>query len=533
MDADVIVIGAGLAGLQSARRLEAGGRTVMVVEAEDAVGGRVRTDVIDGFRCDRGFQLLNPAYPAVQRCIDVDALGLQRFGVGAIVRTGGRTVTLAHPLRHPRHLLATRDERAHPRVRPPRARPLARADAAARPHRVARAHATRRSVRRSTTAALTGRLRRDVLDTFLAGVLADSTGASSANYVRLLLRSFALGVPGLPREGMQALPEQLAAALAAPVRLRTAARDLRETADGVQVMTDAGAIRARAAVVAVGPQDVAGLSPLAAPDTHGLTTWWFRATGQPRTGPFLLLDASRPGGGPAGPIWNTAVISEVAPSYAPRGQHLVQATTLLDRPDGRASEADVRRDLARLFRTSTRRLGGARAPCRAARRAGAATGSDRSRTRVDGGARARHGRPSRDGIDPGRAGRRRSRGSSRGAPPQRAQLMQVVASGRASSRSGAIGPPHTAQMPSSPAESRAAAASIAASAATSVCRSPSSLDHSDDSETPSGSCSSSSCCRSRMLRSSASSRSTSASAATSSARRSAMPSARLPVTAHT
>lgn len=354
MDADVIVIGAGLAGLQSARRLEAGGRTVMVVEAEDAVGGRVRTDAIDGFRCDRGFQLLNPAYPAVQRRIDVDALGLQRFGVGAIVRTGGRTVTLAHPLRHPRHLLATATSGLTPasdllalaRWLGPtllRARTASRAP-------------TDRTLRASfDEAALTGRLRRDVLDTFLAGVLADSTGASSANYVRLLLRSFALGVPGLPREGMQALPEQLAAALAAPVRLRTAARDLRETADGVQVMTDAGAIRARAAVVAVGPQDVAGLSPLAAPDTHGLTTWWFRATGQPRTGPFLLLDASRPGGGPAGPIWNTAVISEVAPSYAPRGQHLVQATTLLDRPDGRASEADVRRDLARLFRTSTRR----------------------------------------------------------------------------------------------------------------------------------------------------------------------------------
>ena len=348
------MIGAGLAGLQSARRLEASGRTVLVVEAEDAVGGRVRTDVIDGFRCDRGFQLLNPAYPALQRWIDVDALRLQRFGVGAIVRTGVRTTTLAHPLRHPRHLLATVTSALTPAsdllalarwVGPT----LLRASTASR--------ATSDETLRASfdEAGLTGRLRRDVLDTFLAGVLVDSTGASSANYVRLLLRSFALGAPGLPVEGMQALPEQLAASLAGPVRLRTAARDIRETEGGVQVTTDVGAIRARAAVVAVGPQHVAGLSPLAAPETHGLTTWWFRATGQPRTGPFLLLDASRPGGGPAGPIWPTAVISEVAPSYAPRGQHLVQATTLLDRPDGRASEADVRRDLARLFCTSTRR----------------------------------------------------------------------------------------------------------------------------------------------------------------------------------
>src|SRR5690606_33269818 len=68
---------------------------------------------------------------------------------------------------------------------------------------------------------------------------------------------------------------------------------------------------------------------------------------------FLVLDASRPGGGPAGPVWNTAVVSEVAPSYAPAGRHLIQATTLLDRPDGRADEHAVRRDLERLYGVST------------------------------------------------------------------------------------------------------------------------------------------------------------------------------------
>ncbi|NLF90390.1 MAG: NAD(P)-binding protein, partial [Corynebacterium marinum] len=64
MDADVIVIGAGLAGLQAARRLQDNGLTVTVLEGSDAVGGRVRTDRVDGFLVDRGFQILNPAYPA-------------------------------------------------------------------------------------------------------------------------------------------------------------------------------------------------------------------------------------------------------------------------------------------------------------------------------------------------------------------------------------------------------------------------------------------------------------------------------------
>ncbi|SDR76005.1 flavin monoamine oxidase family protein [Agrococcus carbonis] len=354
MDADVIVIGAGIAGLQTARRLEAGGRSVLVLEAEDAVGGRIRTDRVDGFLVDRGFQVLNPAYPAVRRWIDVPELGIQRFGVGAIVRSGDRTTRLAHPARHPQHLLSTVTSGI---VAPRDALALARwlgptlLDA-----RVASRAEHDETLRASLDrAGLTGPLRRDVLDTFLAGVLADADGATSANYARLLLRAFALGAPGLPRAGMQALPEQLAAGLAAPVRLGTAARELRERTDAVEVVTDTGRLRARAAVVAVGPQHVGDLTSLPTPETHGLTTWWFRATGRPRTGPFLVLDASRPGGGPAGPVQHTAAISEAAPSYAPAGRALVEATTLLDRSGEHAGEEDVRRDLARLYGTSTRR----------------------------------------------------------------------------------------------------------------------------------------------------------------------------------
>ncbi|MBD3752063.1 MAG: FAD-dependent oxidoreductase, partial [Micrococcales bacterium] len=98
---DVVVIGAGLAGLRAAITLGHAGRDVLVLEAADAVGGRQRTDVVDGFLLDRGFQVLNPAYPAVRRWIDVQALRLKPFPVGVHVRREHGVEALADPRRHP------------------------------------------------------------------------------------------------------------------------------------------------------------------------------------------------------------------------------------------------------------------------------------------------------------------------------------------------------------------------------------------------------------------------------------------------
>ncbi|MGL5929987.1 MAG: FAD-dependent oxidoreductase, partial [Dermatophilaceae bacterium] len=107
MDADVVVIGAGLAGLACADRLATAGRAVVVLEREPVVGGRQRTDEVDGFLLDRGFQVLNPAYPAVRRRVDVAALELHTFGAGVLVRRASGLVELAHPLRHPGRVPAT------------------------------------------------------------------------------------------------------------------------------------------------------------------------------------------------------------------------------------------------------------------------------------------------------------------------------------------------------------------------------------------------------------------------------------------
>jgi len=351
MVADVIVVGAGLAGLRCAIRLSELGREVIVVEAADTVGGRVRTDVVDGFRCDRGFQVLNPAYPAVRRWVDLDGLALQSFGAGVMVRRDDGLRVVADPIREPRLLTQTlRSGYLRPRELAALARWAGRV--LADPRAVMRQPDT--TLAESLDAAgVVGRLRREVLNPFLAGVLVDSHGLSSANFAKLLVRMFALGRPGLPELGMGALPAQLAARLP-QVRLGTPVDAV--SAEGgreVSVVTGGSTLRARAVVVATDPITAARLTPLPEPATKGLVTWWFEAPQAPSILPLLAVDGRRFGAKAPGPVWNTAVVTAAAPSYAPPGRHLVEATCLLDRPDGDAPEAEVLRHVAAIYGCST------------------------------------------------------------------------------------------------------------------------------------------------------------------------------------
>lgn len=343
MDADVIVIGAGLAGLQCARSLSAAGLAVRVLEAADGVGGRVRTDVVDGFRCDRGFQVLNPAYPAVKQDVDVRALHLLPFGRGLAVRRAGDLIVLADPTRHPSlQLLRT------PYLRPAQVRAALTwaAPALGSVQRLLAAPDT--TVADSLDAAgLYGPLRTEVLERFLAGVVLEDAGTTSAAFARLLLRMFAIGTPGVPMQGMAALPEQLGAALARPVELGRRVTAVTPTRGGWAIRVDDGALlTAPAAVVATDPASAATLAGLPDVPMKGCVTWWFTMDEPPSDLRFLIVDAAR-----SGPVVNTAVMSAVAPSYAPAGRHLVQATTLL--PPAEPTEEAVRSHLAALYGRDT------------------------------------------------------------------------------------------------------------------------------------------------------------------------------------
>ncbi|MEV7825786.1 NAD(P)/FAD-dependent oxidoreductase [Microbacterium enclense] len=342
---DVIVVGAGLAGLRCATRLAEAGRDVVVVEADDTVGGRERTDVVDGFRLDRGFHVLNPAYPAVQRWVDIDALALRRFPVAVGVRLDDRLARLAHPLRHPLSLPETlRSGLVRPADLPALARWAVPTVLSARAAKVGPDRALDEAWDR---AGVRGPLREAVLEPFLAGVLADDRQQTSDAFVRLLVRSFALGRPGVPAAGIGALPAQLAdTARRAGVGIRLGHRvvSTRDRARGWHVGIEGrDAMTARAVVIATGLDPSLDV-PL--PRPRGLQTWWFAASSAPSRDAALRVDGRR-----QGPIVNSAVMTNTAPTYAPRGQHLIQATCVMP---SEASEHGIRRQLADIWDADTR-----------------------------------------------------------------------------------------------------------------------------------------------------------------------------------
>lgn len=343
---DVIVIGAGLAGLRCAGLLAAYGLDVVVLEAADAVGGRQRTDIVDGFRLDRGFQVLNPAYPALRRSVDLDALALGSFPVGVRVRTEDGTAELRHPLRHPLSILTSLRSGL---VGAGDAVALARWAAPALVQPISRLAQNDVTLREGWDAAgFRGPLRTAVLEPFLAGVLAESRGETSNAFTQRLVRYFALGRPGLPAQGIAAVPEQLAAhARSAGADIRLGARVDRMSARGAGVQVepaDGDPVSAARVVVAVGPDAVADLAGLPAPATNGLQTWWFATAEPPTTSGLLTVD-----GRGRGPVVNTVVMTNTVPSYAPAGRHLIAATCLLPSGGAPAAENDVRRQLGEIW----------------------------------------------------------------------------------------------------------------------------------------------------------------------------------------
>ena len=338
----VVVIGAGLSGLCCARELLKQHRDVIVLEAQDDIGGRVRTDHVDGFLLDRGFQVLQTAYPEAAVQLDYHGLCLHNFEPGALIRTQGRMVEMSDPWRRPTKLWSTACNGIgtfSDRLK------LAKL----------RWHVTHTSPDElwqepeSTTydyLRTTCGLSSDMVDRFFrpwfSGVFLESDLATSSRFFRFLFRIFAIGDASLPRQGMGAIATQLAAGLSQSMLRLSSPVDL--LVDGQRVRLKSGElIDCCAVVLAVEGPEASRLTGglVRCPEARSTTCIYYAAPQAPFPDSLLVLNGDN-----EGPINNLCVVSNVAQSYAPAGSALM-SVSVVGRLDEHSDdlERSVRRQL--------------------------------------------------------------------------------------------------------------------------------------------------------------------------------------------
>ncbi len=321
--AEVLIVGAGLAGLSAAIDCQAAGVDVMVIEASDRAGGRIASDEINGFICDRGFQLINAKYPALQELDvikEIDFIPAPRVIEVAI---GDRR----HPIGDPRQLPWTALNKATGTI----------------PEKLAllRFIVGKAKAGQSIGEALrnTGTCYDRVLRPFLQGVFLTDPDNVDAIYGHSIIKSFVNGKPGVPRNGVGALPKALAR------RVSNIAYNTRvDRIDLTSVHTNNGTYTADKIVIATDATTATQLLGLTeVPRMAGCITWYHAVSQNPSGNGRLVVDGQR-----RGPIINTVVMSDISANYAPSGQHLVSTTTELN-----VTESDVRRHLAVVWGTGT------------------------------------------------------------------------------------------------------------------------------------------------------------------------------------
>jgi protoporphyrinogen oxidase len=322
----VVVIGAGLAGLSAALQIQKADREVIVLEAAERAGGRVQSDSIDGFTCDRGFQLINAKYPEL---VALNVLGELDF------RFADRAINVAidnklHRLGDPRRYPFTAFDQATGSI----LEKLALVKAL-----IGKPEANQ-SIDEYLIRAGLGKTLDRVLKPFLRGVYLTDLSSVLAPAGLEIIKTFIGGKPGLPRDGVGALSVALANRVS-DLRLGVAVNSIKAG----KVLTTAGEIAANKIIVATDSTTAAQLLDLTSvTKLAACTTWYHSAPTTPVSHGQLIVDGQN-----RGEVINTLVISNFIPEYAPVGRNLISSTTDLG-----VTESEVRRHLATMYNCDNR-----------------------------------------------------------------------------------------------------------------------------------------------------------------------------------
>jgi len=338
-----LIVGGGLAGLACAGRLHAEGWQPLILEASDGVGGRVRTDVVEGFLLDRGFQVFLDAYPEAGALVDKARLDLRPFKPGALVFAQGRLRRVMDVFLEPRHLLGSA---------------LAPIGSIADKLRVAllkwrlsrttieeiEAHEDMTTEAYLQQAGFSARMIDGFFRSFYGGIFLERDLQTSSRMFEFTFKMFSQGSATLPAGGMGEIPRQLAKHLPEGT-IRLGEKVTAVTANEV-VLHSGERLTGRAVVVATDASTAAKLLPslgATEPAWRSVTCLYFAASRSPLHEAIIALNGSG-----SGLINNVCVPSDVAPNYASKGQSLI-SVSVLGLPDASGLTSRVLAELESWF----------------------------------------------------------------------------------------------------------------------------------------------------------------------------------------
>ncbi len=339
----VLIVGAGLSGLACAVRLHEAGIPVQVIEASDGVGGRVRTDLVEGFQLDRGFQVYLSAYPEAGRLLDLERLGLHAFSAGALVYNGQEMIRVMDVFKHPGSLIesalspvGTVMDKVRVALLRFRSLGSSEREIAGRPDLETQDFLRQYGF---TPAMIDGFFR-----SFYGGIFLERELHTSSRMFEFTFKMFSQGSATLPGNGMGAIPLQLTHRLP-PQTIRvdspvsSANRNSLLLASGEEIQGSRVVIATHAAQTA---EIIPGFAPHA-PAWRSVTNVYYSSASSPLAEPIIALNGSG-----SGLVNNFCVPSDVAPSYAPPGKSLM-SVSLLGLHRGSGIPEQVREELRSWF----------------------------------------------------------------------------------------------------------------------------------------------------------------------------------------
>lgn len=335
----ITIIGAGIAGLTCAKYLKDKGIEALILEASDEVGGRVRTNIVNGYKLDRGFQVLLTSYPEAKQLLDYDALRLNPIPSGARIRNGNEFFTMPNPLKNfssaPQALLspvgglidkfkvlqlnfATRD-----------------AD-----------EPDSRSGESTISFLKDFGYSQTMLDRFFIpffrGVFLDEEMRTDSALFKFLYSQFSHGDVVIPENGMQAIPEQIKSCLSPEqIRLNT---KVEEIVGGKVYLGDGEVIESDLIVVATDAQMSAKLlGEESKTPFNGTTCLYFESDSSLDLDgePFLIINSNKDE-----LIDHILPVSDTMPSFAPSGKTLISVNVV---GNEEVAEQEIISELANWF----------------------------------------------------------------------------------------------------------------------------------------------------------------------------------------